>query len=138
MKAGDKVAVYVDLDKACLRGQAKKYAGRKVFVGNGLAMLGREALYTCSAKHLRGKGVGILMVEPLYRSPSLGDMFAEGVVLQNLPVCVICMPVIFKNSSNSHCCCRAYWLDMLWIRNPEKLCWICVQVVIKNLSLRSN
>ncbi|TPX67260.1 hypothetical protein SpCBS45565_g03904 [Spizellomyces sp. 'palustris'] len=84
-KPGAKVAVYVDLDGACLRGQSKKYTGRKAFVGNGIARMGRETLYTCSAKQLRGKGVGVQMVEPIYKSPSLGDMFAKGVILQNLP-----------------------------------------------------
>ncbi|KAJ3051593.1 putative methyltransferase nsun6 [Rhizophlyctis rosea] len=85
MKAGDKVSVYVDLDRACLRGQSKKYTGKKAFLGNGVSLLGRDDLFTVAAADLKGRGIGILMTEPLYRSPSLSDLFSDGLSLQNFP-----------------------------------------------------
>ncbi|KAI9207085.1 putative methyltransferase NSUN6-like protein [Polychytrium aggregatum] len=85
MKRGDRVAVYVDLDGACLRGQKERYHGRKVFIGNGIALQGREDIYIYTPKELAGRGVGIQMTEPLYRSPSFSSMIHEGVFLQNLP-----------------------------------------------------
>ncbi|KAJ3287971.1 putative methyltransferase nsun6 [Borealophlyctis nickersoniae] len=85
MEAGDTVSVYVDLDQSCLRGTAKRYEGGKLFLGNGVALMGRDVLYTVSPQELKGKGVGILMTCPIYRSPSLSDMFGEGLALQNLP-----------------------------------------------------
>ncbi|KAI8909961.1 S-adenosyl-L-methionine-dependent methyltransferase [Powellomyces hirtus] len=85
MRKGDRVAVYVDLDGACLRGQSREYTGRKTFVGNGIALMGREDLYKGSAKQLRGKGVGVQMTSPVYKSPGLSDMFSRGIILQNLP-----------------------------------------------------
>ncbi|KAI9097058.1 S-adenosyl-L-methionine-dependent methyltransferase [Phlyctochytrium arcticum] len=85
MKKGNRVAVFVDLEGKCLRGQSKVFSGQKLFIGNGIALLGREDLYKCAAKELRGSGIGVQMTEPIYRSPSLNEIFSLGLVLQNLP-----------------------------------------------------
>ncbi|KAL2912939.1 hypothetical protein HK105_207610 [Polyrhizophydium stewartii] len=85
LRPGDPVSVFVDLDGRCLRGQSKRYTGSKVFIGNGHALLGRDDLYRFSPKELKDRGVGVLMTEPIYESPSLNDIFDHGLVLQNLP-----------------------------------------------------
>lgn len=52
---------------------------------------GRDELYSVNASDLKGMGIGILMTDPIYRSPSLSNMFAEGLSLQNFPVCdIVC------------------------------------------------
>ena len=42
---GDEISVYADLDGKCRRGLTKKYQGRKYFVGNGIATIGRAELF---------------------------------------------------------------------------------------------
>ncbi|KAI8804493.1 S-adenosyl-L-methionine-dependent methyltransferase [Cladochytrium replicatum] len=86
-KQDDSVAVYVDLDGTCLRGQQKRHVGNRHFVGNGVLKLPREAIYRVSPKDL--SGVGITMNEPIYRLPSFGDLITHGVQLQNLPSILI-------------------------------------------------
>ncbi|KAJ8279814.1 hypothetical protein COCON_G00068800 [Conger conger] len=85
MKAGDKVSVFSDVEGKCTRG-AKEFHGKKVFVGNGVAEMGRANIF-CSDEPI--KGVGIRMVEPVYLSPSFDDLLPSMVFLQNLPSVVV-------------------------------------------------
>lgn len=45
MQAGDKVSVYADVRKACLKGQTQPFTGTKLYLGNGVALLSRKQLY---------------------------------------------------------------------------------------------
>ena len=45
MKKGDLVSVYADLDGICRKGYTKCFEGRKYFVGNGVALLGRSEVF---------------------------------------------------------------------------------------------
>ncbi|XP_035269886.1 tRNA (cytosine(72)-C(5))-methyltransferase NSUN6 isoform X1 [Anguilla anguilla] len=85
MKAGDRVSVFSDVEGRCTRG-AKDFQGKKVFVGNGVAEMGRADIF-CSDEPVRG--VGIRMVDPVYLSPSFDDLLPSLVFLQNLPSVVV-------------------------------------------------
>ncbi|XP_060949924.1 tRNA (cytosine(72)-C(5))-methyltransferase NSUN6 [Limanda limanda] len=85
MKAGDVVSVFSDLEGRCTRG-ATSFQGKKVFVGNGVAELGRSSIF-CADKP--AKGVGVRMVDPLYQSPSFDGVLPNLVFLQNLPSVVV-------------------------------------------------
>ena len=50
MKSGDEVSVYVDLDRGCRKGLVKPYQGRKVFIGNGLAVCSRQDVFCAGDK----------------------------------------------------------------------------------------
>ncbi|XP_062235894.1 tRNA (cytosine(72)-C(5))-methyltransferase NSUN6 isoform X1 [Platichthys flesus] len=85
MKAGDVVSVFSDLEGRCTRG-ATSFQGKKVFVGNGVAELGRSSIF-CTDKP--AKGVGVRMVDPLYQSPSFDGVLPNLAFLQNLPSVVV-------------------------------------------------
>ena len=40
-----KVSVWADLEKKCLKGFAKQYTGKKVFVGNGVLQVSRDQIF---------------------------------------------------------------------------------------------
>jgi len=52
MRVGDEVSVYVDLDRGCRKGLTKPYEGRKLFVGNGMALCSRQDVF-CSKEKTR-------------------------------------------------------------------------------------
>ncbi|XP_028289723.1 putative methyltransferase NSUN6 isoform X2 [Gouania willdenowi] len=85
MKVGDVVSVFSDLEGRCTRG-ATNYQGKKVFVGNGVAKRDRSSIF-CPGEPARG--VGVQMVDPLYRSPSFDGVLPSLVFLQNLPSVVV-------------------------------------------------
>ncbi|XP_030612754.1 putative methyltransferase NSUN6 isoform X2 [Archocentrus centrarchus] len=85
MKAGDVVSVFSDLEGRCTRG-ATGFQGKKVFVGNGVAEMDRSTIF-CTNEPVRG--IGVRMVEPLYRSPSFDGVLPSLVFLQNLPSVVV-------------------------------------------------
>ncbi|XP_041823380.1 tRNA (cytosine(72)-C(5))-methyltransferase NSUN6 isoform X2 [Melanotaenia boesemani] len=85
MKVGDKVSVFSDLEGRCTRG-ATSFQGNKVFVGNGVAEMDRSSIF-CTDEPTRG--VGVRMVEPLYRSPSFDGVLPDLAFLQNLPSVVV-------------------------------------------------
>ncbi|XP_037828968.1 tRNA (cytosine(72)-C(5))-methyltransferase NSUN6 isoform X2 [Kryptolebias marmoratus] len=85
MKVGDVVSVSFDLEGRCTRG-AFSFQGNKVFVGNGVAEIDRSSIF-CADEPPRG--VGVRMVEPLYRSPSFDGILPSLVFLQNLPSVVV-------------------------------------------------
>ncbi|KAM4534127.1 tRNA (cytosine(72)-C(5))-methyltransferase NSUN6 isoform 2-T2 [Odontesthes bonariensis] len=85
MKVGDRVSVFSDLQGRCTRG-ATSFQGNKAFVGNGVAEMGRSSIF-CTDKAARG--VGVRMVEPLYRSPSFDGVLPSLAFLQNLPSVVV-------------------------------------------------
>lgn len=80
-----RVAIYVDVSGKCTRA-AKIYTECKLqFIGNGKALVSRQEVFSVSQKQLRGSGVGVVMVDPLFLLPALGSLFDKGFVLQNLP-----------------------------------------------------
>ncbi|XP_023148079.2 tRNA (cytosine(72)-C(5))-methyltransferase NSUN6 isoform X2 [Amphiprion ocellaris] len=85
MKAGDVVSVFSDLEGRCTRGMTS-FQGKKVFVGNGVAEMDRSSIF-CTDEPARG--VGVRMVEPLYRSPSFDGVLPSLAFLQNLPSVVV-------------------------------------------------
>ncbi|XP_007555713.1 putative methyltransferase NSUN6 isoform X2 [Poecilia formosa] len=85
MKAGDMVSVFSDLEGRCTRG-ATRFQGNKVFVGNGVAEMDRSAIF---ATETPARGVGVRMVDPLYKSPSFDGVLPSMVFLQNLPSVVV-------------------------------------------------
>ncbi|XP_032407476.1 tRNA (cytosine(72)-C(5))-methyltransferase NSUN6 isoform X1 [Xiphophorus hellerii] len=85
MKAGDMVSVFSDLGGRCTRG-ATSFQGNKVFVGNGVAEMDRSAIF---ATETPARGVGVRMVDPLYKSPSFDGVLPSMVFLQNLPSVVV-------------------------------------------------
>ena len=52
IEKGDEVSVYADLDGKCHRGLVKPFDGRKVFVGNGNAVLARNDIF-CFHQNVR-------------------------------------------------------------------------------------
>ncbi|KAK2152149.1 hypothetical protein LSH36_338g01025 [Paralvinella palmiformis] len=90
MRVGDEVSVYVDLDRGCRKGLTKPYEGRKLFVGNGMALCSRQDVF-CSKE--KTSGVGIQMTKPLYQSPSLSGLIPDLVYPQNLPS-IVCSHVL--------------------------------------------
>ncbi|KAI3355331.1 hypothetical protein L3Q82_018183, partial [Scortum barcoo] len=85
MKAGDVVSVFSDLEGKCTRG-ATSFQGKKAFVGNGVAEIDRSSIFCADEP---AKGIGVRMVEPLYRSPSFDGVLPSLVFLQNLPSVVV-------------------------------------------------
>ncbi|XP_008301121.1 putative methyltransferase NSUN6 [Stegastes partitus] len=85
MKPGDVVSVFSDVEGRCTRG-AMSFQGKKVFVGNGVAEMSRSSIF-CTDEPARG--VGVRMVEPLYRSPSFDGVLPSLAFLQNLPSVVV-------------------------------------------------
>ncbi|KAF6737657.1 putative methyltransferase NSUN6 [Oryzias melastigma] len=85
MKAGDVVSVFSDLEGRCTRG-ALSFQGNKVFVGNGVAEMDRSSIF-CTDEPPRG--VGVRMLEPLYRSPSFDGVLPSLAFLQNFPSVVV-------------------------------------------------
>lgn len=88
LKAGDPVAVFVDLKDTCLRG-CKYFNGKKMFVGNGIARQSRRDLFTVS----KPTGVVVAMTEQVFDSPSLGNFRLDICFLQNLPS-MLCAHII--------------------------------------------
>lgn len=43
---GDKVSVYVDIDGQCRKGLVKRFEGSKLFIGNGIAAVSRQDLFS--------------------------------------------------------------------------------------------
>ncbi|XP_042366475.1 tRNA (cytosine(72)-C(5))-methyltransferase NSUN6 [Plectropomus leopardus] len=85
MKTGDVVSVLSDLEGRCTRG-ATTFQGKTVFVGNGVAQIDRSGIF-CTDKPV--KGIGVRMIEPLYRSPSFDGVLPDLAFLQNLPSVVV-------------------------------------------------
>lgn len=81
---GEKVSVYADIEEKCLRG-CKMFQGKKRFVGNGIARQSRKELFHNNTS----EGLAVEMIEPVYDSPSLGDLHQDILFLQNLPSVVV-------------------------------------------------
>ncbi|XP_071102120.1 tRNA (cytosine(72)-C(5))-methyltransferase NSUN6-like [Haliotis cracherodii] len=88
--AGDHVSVYADLNAECRKGLTQKFTGHKMFVGNGVAHVGREDIF-CSSEKL--SGVGIRMTQPVFQAPSLDRVLPALVFPQNLPS-IVCGHVL--------------------------------------------
>lgn len=86
MEGGDTVSVYADLEGKCRKGLTKHYNGKRVFLGNGIAVLARKDLF-CSQEHV--SGVAVHMTSPLFSCPSLGGVLPHLLFLQNLPSVVV-------------------------------------------------
>ncbi|XP_078453941.1 tRNA (cytosine(72)-C(5))-methyltransferase NSUN6 isoform X2 [Lampetra planeri] len=85
MRAGDRVAVFVDIGGQCRRGTVKPLCGPVLFVGNGVARLSRAQIFL---KDGVTSGIGVSMTEPLYFSPSFENLPPSIFFPQNLP-CVL-------------------------------------------------
>ncbi|KAK5849832.1 hypothetical protein PBY51_014136 [Eleginops maclovinus] len=85
MKTGDAVSVFSDLEGCCTRG-ATNFQGKRGFVGNGVAQVDRSGIFCTDVP---AKGIGVLMVEPLYQSPSFDGILPNLAFLQNLPSVVV-------------------------------------------------
>ncbi|XP_078655899.1 tRNA (cytosine(72)-C(5))-methyltransferase NSUN6-like [Branchiostoma floridae x Branchiostoma belcheri] len=83
VQAGDHVSVYVDVEGKCLRGYQKPYQGSRVFVGNGVARMNRDDIFSVAQEDL--SGIGVEMTSPLYDCPPLNDVMSDSIFLQNLP-----------------------------------------------------
>ncbi|CAH1238735.1 NSUN6 [Branchiostoma lanceolatum] len=83
VQAGDQVSVYVDVAGKCLRGFQKSYDGPRVFVGNGVARMSRDDIFSVAQEEL--SGIGVEMTSPLYDCPPLNDVMSDSIFLQNLP-----------------------------------------------------
>lgn len=100
LQIGDKVAVYVDIFGECRRGLTKPFAGKKIFVGNGIATMNRQQIFCVD----KPNGLAVQIYEPLYNCLPLRDILPKEVFLQNLPS-VVCGHVVAPKPSD-------YVLDM--------------------------
>eukprot|EP01116_Phalansterium_solitarium_P012510 TRINITY_DN2887_c0_g1_i2.p1 TRINITY_DN2887_c0_g1~~TRINITY_DN2887_c0_g1_i2.p1 ORF type:complete len:338 (-),score=53.24 TRINITY_DN2887_c0_g1_i2:23-1036(-) len=81
IRAGDKVAVYVDVDETMLKGATPAMlTGRRHFVGNGVAQMDRIAMIAKDAS-----GIAVKMTEPIHPAPALNGVLPDMLLLQNLP-----------------------------------------------------
>eukprot|EP01112_Ceratiomyxa_fruticulosa_P006379 TRINITY_DN1717_c0_g1_i1.p1 TRINITY_DN1717_c0_g1~~TRINITY_DN1717_c0_g1_i1.p1 ORF type:complete len:383 (-),score=86.77 TRINITY_DN1717_c0_g1_i1:220-1368(-) len=78
---GDKVSVFIDVDGVLLKGETREIdeKGRKVFIGNGIAMSGRTGFFSSKS------GVGVQMTERVWNTPSLNNVLNGKLFLQHLP-----------------------------------------------------
>lgn len=83
LSVGDKVSVFADIDKKCLKGLATKFEGTKLFIGNGVSQVSRSGVFNANSESLRG--VGILMTQPLWEAPCLAQLSFPWLTPQNLP-----------------------------------------------------
>jgi len=82
MVAGERVAVLADVRNTCLKG-AKSFSGETYFVGNGVAQISREQLFSGSDAKT---GIGIKMEQRIFDCPSLNSAdLPSSLMLQNLP-----------------------------------------------------
>ena len=80
--AGERVSVWADVRGTCLRG-AKSFSGESYFVGNGVARVSREGLFSSSEAKI---GIGVEMEERLFDCPSLNSAdLPPSLMLQNFP-----------------------------------------------------
>jgi len=77
----------VDVDGNCRRGYLKNYTGRKLFIGNGKMLMSRHEIFSSNPSEL--SGIGVLMTQPLYRTPSISTSLSSHlsslIFLQNKP-----------------------------------------------------
>ncbi|GBB91550.1 hypothetical protein RclHR1_18900003 [Rhizophagus clarus] len=87
VEAGENVAVMVDVDGNCRRGYLKNYTGKKLFIGNGKMLMSRHEIFSSNPSEL--SGIGVLMTQPLYRTPSISTSLSSHlsslIFLQNKP-----------------------------------------------------
>ncbi|OQV21468.1 putative methyltransferase NSUN6 [Hypsibius exemplaris] len=86
MRAGQRVSVYCDVEKKCLKGRVANFLGELYFVGSGIAQVHRTDLYT----HQPINGIGILMDRPRFNLLSLSEFLTSHPSFSspNLPSCV--------------------------------------------------
>ncbi|XP_015519478.2 tRNA (cytosine(72)-C(5))-methyltransferase NSUN6 isoform X1 [Neodiprion lecontei] len=94
LQVGDTVSVYADLTGDCKKGFNKRYVSPyKVFLGNGVLRITRNALFGATVKS--PSGIAVFMTDVVSRLPSLSDsVLSKGsALLQNLPS-IICSRVL--------------------------------------------
>ncbi|XP_064648032.1 tRNA (cytosine(72)-C(5))-methyltransferase NSUN6-like [Lineus longissimus] len=91
MNENDMVSVFADIDGQCRKGLMTQFQGRKLFVGNGKAMLSRKKLF--HGRDVQVSGLAIRMTCALYDAPSLSEFMTGDVFPQNLPS-VVCTHVL--------------------------------------------
>ena len=74
------VAVYVDIDHKCKRGE-KKYSGEVVHVANGVTRMNRRDIF----KMMVNTGVAVEITSRAIEVPSLNGVLEDQIFLQNLP-----------------------------------------------------
>ncbi|CAN7997810.1 unnamed protein product [Ixodes hexagonus] len=89
LEAGQRVAVFADLEGSCLRGYARPYRGQRAFIGNGTALVSRKDIFVSQVT----RGVAVQMTDPLFGCPPLNGLMTESLLLQNLPS-VVCGRVL--------------------------------------------
>lgn len=81
MVEGTTVSVWADLEGKVEWGQRTEYTGKKLFLGNGRALISRHTLF----RYQHGtKGVAVQMSEPIFYGPGLANLEPD-FYLQNLP-----------------------------------------------------
>ena len=50
MVQGDTVSVFADVEGAVRKGLAKKFTGKRLFVGNGVVVMGRSQIFCAGDK----------------------------------------------------------------------------------------
>nr|XP_045599918.1 tRNA (cytosine(72)-C(5))-methyltransferase NSUN6-like [Procambarus clarkii]XP_045599920.1 tRNA (cytosine(72)-C(5))-methyltransferase NSUN6-like [Procambarus clarkii] len=88
LHTGDSVAIFADLDDTCLRG-CKMFSGRKMFLGNGIAVQSRKDLFKTS----KPIGLAVSVKDKIFDAPSLGNCHSDLLFLQNLPS-VLCSHIL--------------------------------------------
>lgn len=89
MKVGDDVSVFADIEGTCRKGFTKCFTGKKVFVGNGIAKVSREEIFSSG----KLSGIAIEITQPLFHCPSLSAILLEHIFPQNLPS-IVCGHVL--------------------------------------------
>ena len=83
VNVGDRVSVYVDLDVKCQRGNFRPIDGRRLFIGHGRALVSRHEVFQKTQHEFFG--VGVLMTEAIFRTPSFSNILPTEIYLQNFP-----------------------------------------------------
>ncbi|XP_022665313.1 putative methyltransferase NSUN6 [Varroa jacobsoni] len=89
LQKGDMVAVYVDVDNKCCKGDKRHYQGEKVFIGNGMARVSRDDIFKNGVIH----GTAIDVTQPAYNCPPLNNVLRDILFLQNIPS-IVCSRVL--------------------------------------------
>ncbi|CAG9765466.1 unnamed protein product [Ceutorhynchus assimilis] len=79
---GDRVSIYADLNKKCLRGLIKPFTNLKLFIANGIVQQNRQEIFQSTPK-----GLAIEISETISGCPILPDNFLPNgwALLQNIP-----------------------------------------------------
>ncbi|KAL6059863.1 putative methyltransferase nsun6 [Balamuthia mandrillaris] len=84
VRHGEKVSVWIQMENGKLtRGEVVHSTDGMLFVGNGVTLYGRSALFSTQS------GVAIKMTEKVFNTPPLNGVLSQYLFLQNLPSIVV-------------------------------------------------